>query len=216
MTFELDSKRYMEYIARAAKVIAQNGDYVTSLDAIVGDGDHWVNLNNGFTLLLENSEKLTAADISGCFKQIGMLMMSGVGGSSGVLYGSAYLSAAKAAAGKNSVGYEELCACLESMLEAMMQRGMSKPGYKTMIDALYPAVNAYKKAIADKTDEKQTFCLVKKAAEDGAESTRAMEAVRGRACYRPDKGVGQIDPGAVTMAYQIAALCDYITEECLS
>ena len=81
---------------------------------------------------------------------------------------------------------------------------------KTMIDALYPAVQAYKAAIESGKGAAETLAEVKKAAVDGAEATRGMEAVKGRASYQTNKGVGHLDAGAVTMSYQIECLCDYI------
>ena len=91
-----------------------------------------------------------------------------------------------------------------------MDRGNSKPGFKTMIDALYPAVEEYRATLEAGVPEAELLQRVKKAAEDGAENTKNMEAVRGRACYQSDKGIGHLDPGAVTMAYQIEELADFI------
>ena len=85
-----------------------------------------------------------------------------------------------------------------------------KTRFKTMIDTLHPAVQTYKDALASGTDDLKTMELVKQAALNGAEATRNMEAVKGRASYQINKGVGHLDPGAVTMSYQIECLCDYI------
>ena len=129
-----------------------------------------------------------------------MIMMSVIGGSGGVLYGSAYMEAAKLLNGKETIQNEELCGILEAMMNGIMKRGNAKPGMKTMLDALAPAAACYRKCIADGADEKQTLARVK----------REMEAVRGRAYYQANKGVGNLDPGAVTMSYQIETLMDYV------
>ena len=142
-----------------------------------------------------------------------MLMMSKIGGSSGVLYGGAYIAAGKALAGKESITGEELCLALETMVNDMMTRGKAEPGFKTMIDALHPAVQAYKAALAEGKSDADTMAAVKQAAMDGAESTKAMEAVKGRASYQISKGVGHLDPGAVTMSYQLECLCDYVKDK---
>ena len=210
MAFQLTSKDYVEYIKNAAKIIADNKDYVSELDAATGDGDHWANINMGFEKLVSSQEELANADIFNCFKQIGMLMMNTIGGSSGVLYGSAYIAAAKVLKGRETLNEGNLCDVLEAMVNGIMARGNAKPGFKTMIDALYPAVEAYKEQLAKGSDDKTTLEAVKQAAIDGAENTKNMEAVRGRAYYQANKGVGHIDPGAVTMSYQVAALVDYI------
>ena len=211
MSFTVTSNDYVEYINLAAKKIADNGDYISKLDATTGDGDHWANINMGFENLVAAGEEMRAMPINGVFKKIGMLMMSKIGGSSGILYGGAYMAAAKAAAGKETLDSEGLCAALDAMVTDMMNRGKAEPGMKTMIDALYPAVQAYKAALAEGKSDAETLDLVKKAAIDGAESTRDMEAVKGRASYMLNKGVGHLDPGAVTMSYQIECLCDYIS-----
>lgn len=211
MGFQLSSKDYTEYIRLAAGKIRENGDYVTALDSATGDGDHWSNINMGFEKLLEAIPELETMSVFELFKKIGMIMMAVIGGSSGVLYGSAYIGAAKVLKGRDCIENQDMCNVLEAMLDAIMARGNAKPGFKTMIDCLYPAVECYKDCIAKGISEKDTAELVKKAAADGAQSTADMEAVRGRACYQANKGVGHLDPGAVTMSYQIETLMDYIS-----
>ena len=215
MSFEISSKDYVAYIKKAAQKIAENGEYISKLDAVTGDGDHWANINLGFTSMVEVAEELQAMSMDAVFKKIGMLMMSKIGGSSGVLYGGAYMAAGNKLAGKEKLTSEDLCLALETMVTDMMNRGKAEPGFKTMIDALYPAVEAYKKALAENLDDKTTLENVKQASLDGAEATKDMEAVKGRASYQTNKGVGHLDPGAVTMSYQIECLCDYIIENVL-
>lgn len=210
MGFQLKSKDYTEYIRLAAKKIHENGDYITALDSATGDGDHWSNINMGFEKLVEAIPELENMSLYEQFKKIGMIMMSVIGGSSGVLYGSAYIGAAKVLKDKEAIESQDMCNVLEAMLEAIMTRGNAKPGFKTMIDCLHPAVECYKKCLTNGISEKDTAVMVKKAATDGAQSTANMEAVRGRACYQANKGVGNLDPGAVTMSYQIEILMDYI------
>jgi dihydroxyacetone kinase-like protein len=139
-----------------------------------------------------------------------MKIMSSVGGSSGVLYGSAYIGAAKTCKNIDALDRTSLCDALDAMVNAMMKRGDSKPGQKTMIDAIYPAVEAYKKALENNLPDAELLSDVKQAAVKGAELTENMEAIRGRACYQANKGVGRLDPGAVTMSYQIETLMDFI------
>ena len=210
MGFQLTSRDYVEYIKLAYQKIHASGDYITELDAATGDGDHWANIDSGFGKLNELSDSLAQMTLFEQFKQIGKTMMSVIGGSSGVLYGSAYLAAAKTLKDKETIGNEELCGVLSAMLDAIMSRGNAQPGWKTMIDSLHPAVECYKACLAEGISEEETLKKVKQAALDGAESTKGMEAVRGRATYQADKGVGHLDPGAVTMSYQIETLTDYV------
>jgi len=212
MGFILTSEDYVAYIQNAAKKIHENGDYISQLDAATGDGDHWANINMGFENLVAAGDELKALPIDGAFKKIGMLMMSKIGGSSGILYGGAYVAASKKCAGRAELDARGLCDALEAMVRDMMERGKAEPGMKTMIDALYPAVEAFKAGLAAGEDEKAILASVKKAALDGAEATRGMVAVKGRATYQANKGVGHLDPGAVTMSWQIEALCDMLMD----
>ena len=204
----ITSDDYVAYLNRAAAVIRDSKDYISGLDAATGDGDHWANLNLGFEAIILAGEKLRKLPIDEVFKQIGMLMMSRVGGSSGILYGGAYLAAAKAVAGKESLDAKGLCLALSAMVEDMMSRGKAEPGFKTMIDSLYPAVEAFRLALDAGENDRTVLERVKNAAKDGAE----MEARKGRASYMLSKGQGHLDPGAVTMSYQLCCLCDYLTE----
>lgn len=213
MGFQLTPADYVEYLNRAYQKIHENGDYVTDLDSATGDGDHWSNINMGFEKLVEAAEELKSLSLFDEFKKIGTIMMSVIGGSSGVLYGSAYLGAAKVLKDKTVIENEELCAVLGAMLEAIMSRGNAQPGFKTMIDCLHPAVECYRDCIANGLSERETLPKVKQAAIDGAQSTIAMEAIRGRAFYQANKGVGHLDPGAITMSYQIEILMDYLAEK---
>lgn len=210
MGFQLSSKDYSDYIVIAFNKIHENGDYVTDLDSATGDGDHWSNINMGFEKLVEIKDELSSLSLADSFKKIGMTMMSVIGGSSGVLYGSAYVAASKVLKDKDAIGNHELCDILEAMVTAIMTRGNAKPGMKTMIDCLYPAVECYKECIAKGISEEETLKKVKEAAALGANSTADMEAIRGRAFYQANKGVGHLDPGAITMSYQIETLVDFV------
>jgi dihydroxyacetone kinase-like protein len=210
LTFQLTSKDYVEYIKEAAALIAENKDYISGLDAATGDGDHWANINMGFEKLVSSGEELSALSVAEMFKKIGMLMMATIGGSSGVLYGSAYIAGSKVLNGQEFIDDSNLCPVLDAMVTAIMERGKAQPGFKTMIDSLYPAVDAYKDGLAKNLEVKQLLSNVKEASIQGAENTKSMEAVRGRAYYQANKGVGNLDPGAVTMSYQVSTLMDYI------
>lgn len=209
MTFALHASDYIEYIKLVAKKIADSKDYISEIDAATGDGDHWVNMNMGFESIAKSAEEFAQLSLSDMFKHIGKNFISVVGGSSGVLYGSAYLEAAKVVGNSEVLTPTLLCDVLGGMARAIMMRGNAKPGDKTMVDAIYPAVETFKQGLMEETSLTMLLPAVKQAAIDGAESTKTMVAVKGRAYYQANKGVGHIDPGAVTMTYQIVALMDY-------
>lgn len=210
MGFQITPKEYVDYIILAGEEIEKNGEYVTALDAKTGDGDHWVNLNSGFQKLISMQEELKTMELAPMLKKIGMTLMSAIGGSSGVLYGSGYLAASKALKEAGTLDIDTLYVFLQTELNAIMERGKAKPGWKTMIDSLYEGVEAYGAAKEAGQDERQVMEALKRGAQEGRDRTREMEAVKGRASYQTNKGVGELDPGAVTMCIQLECLSDYI------
>lgn len=213
MKININSKDYMEYLNKAAVVIRNHKDYITRLDAETGDGDHWVNMNMGFNKLLEQKELLEGMSLSDMFKKIAMTLMSTIGGSSGVLYGSAYLKASKVVIGENIITAPLLIDILTAKLEGIMERGNAKPGFKTMIDTLHRALEYMTEAFNSNASDEEILLAMKEGAAYGMNETAQMKAVKGRACYQLDKGVGKLDPGAVTMYYQLEALAEYIIEQ---
>ena len=212
MGFQITPKEYVDYLVLAGEEIEKNGDYVTALDAKTGDGDHWVNLNAGFQKLISMQEELKIMELAPMMKKIGMTLMSAIGGSSGVLYGSGYLAASKALKEAEVLDIDTLYLFLQTELSAIMERGKAKPGWKTMIDSLYEAVEAYRMAKEVGEDERCVIEAMKRGAAEGRDRTREMEAVKGRASYQTNKGVGELDPGAVTMCIQLECLSDYIVK----
>lgn len=208
--FTLTAKDYTEYIKLAYELIHSKGDYITELDSVTGDGDHWTNINMGFENLVKNVDRLETMELSDEFKEIGKIMMSVIGGSSGVLYGSAYIAAAKALKGIEVLHDAELCTVLKAMLDAIVARGQAKEGYKTMIDSLAPAVKKYEECLANGTPSAELCELVKKAAEDGRREYQETwkQSEDAQAIRQTVDWVIWIR-AAVTMSYQIATLMDY-------
>ena len=196
--------KYVDYLKKVTAKIAAEKDYITELDAATGDGDHWANMNTGFTKLMEMEEQLREVSLAELFKKAAMTIMSSVGGSSGILYASAYLKAAVAVGSAAAMDASKLLEVLEAELQGIMQRGNGQPGFKTMIDPLYQAVEAMKAAMPE--GEEAAIRAMQAGAKRGMEATRDMEAIRGRAYYQANKGVGHLDPGAVTMYYQLDLL----------
>lgn len=209
----LGKEDYLDYFSRVLKKLEQEKDYVTELDAATGDGDHWANMYTGFKKLTDSAEDLRKENLSGLMKRCGMLLMSGIGGSSGVLYGGAYISVSKALEGTEEIDLETFYNILKAMLESIISRGGARPGHKTMIDALDPAVNVLRRLLDENQPECEVLEAVKEASREGADATRSMRAVFGRAVYQADKGEGHLDPGAVTMYYQIEILADMFLEK---
>lgn len=206
----MNVNKLMDMFIEIAQKIEIEKDYITELDSVLGDGDHWVNINKGYQKIISMEDKLRTLKLSEFFKTIGMNIMSTVGGSSGVLYGDSFLKASNVVADIEELNLETGYEFLKTALEAMMARGKAKPGDKTMIDPLYKTVEAYKSVLDSGMDRTELSKLLKEAAEKGMLETKDMVAQKGRATYREDKGVGFIDAGAVTMYYQLNIMSDFI------
>lgn len=194
---------YADYLQNVIGKISAEKEYITGLDSVLGDGDHWANLMVGFNRILEQIDELKKCDFETLFKQIGKIFLNSSGGSSGILYCSAYLSAAPYLKGKDEISVSDLAEILRLEQKGIEARGGAKPGDKTMLDTLAAAAAA---AGGDGGSEDDLLRRISAGAYEGMSSTKDMEARKGRACYRKDKGVGHIDPGAVTMYYQIEYL----------
>lgn len=206
--FALKPEDFIIYLKKVAKVIEENKEYITELDSETGDGDHWLNMNIGFQKLVEKTGEWKQMNFQELFQNIAMVLMSAMGGSSGVLYGSAYLKSSMLMKDKEIMDEMLFGEMLLDWAEAIASRGNAKPGYKTMLDAIYPAANAYQKSLNEGNDIADCLHKMVMAAKQGADSTREMEAVKGRASYREDKSVGYLDPGAVTMAMQLECMAE--------
>lgn len=210
---KLTTEAYVTYLERAYCLICENKDYVTQLDAETGDGDHWANMNIGFRKLIDKKSQLLGMSLPEMFRECGMTLMSGVGGSAGVLYGSAYLALSKAFAGKDGVSEADFVLYLDTQADAIMKRGKAEPGNKTMLDPLYQAKLAVREGMDKGLSGDELLAALKEGAKAGMLATADMPAFKGRACYRPDKGVGHLDPGAVTMEYQLRAFADTMADK---
>ena len=195
---------YADYLQNVIGKISAEKEYITGLDSVLGDGDHWANLMVGFNRILEQIDELKKCDFETLFKQIGKIFLNSSGGSSGILYCSAYLSAAPYLKGKSEISVSDLAEILRLEQKGIEARGGAKPGDKTMLDTLAAAAAAA--AGGDGGSEDDLLRRISAGAYEGMNSTKDMQARKGRACYRKDKGVGHIDPGAVTMYYQIEYL----------
>ncbi len=181
-----------EWLNVFGEKLTENKEHLNQLDTAIGDGDHGSNMNRGAQALKEKLESSDYDELSDLFKDVGMALVSKVGGASGPLYGSAFIEMAKKA--KESTDFTEL---LSSGLEGIIKRGKADVGEKTMVDMWTPVVDAVK-------DGKLTKELI----EESLEETKEMKATKGRASYLGDRSIGHIDPGAQSSAYLFIALLE--------
>ncbi|MDP8957658.1 MAG: dihydroxyacetone kinase subunit DhaL [Actinomycetota bacterium] len=181
-----------------AGAITENRQYLTKLDSAIGDADHGINLDRGFRAALEKLEASEPSDIGALLKTLGMALVSKVGGAGGPLYGTLFMQMGSAAAGKQSLGPEEWAAALEAGVQGVIARGKAEPGDKTMVDALLPAIEALKEALAEGEPFAEALRRAEGAAEEGMKATIPMVARKGRASYLGERSAGHQDPGATS------------------
>jgi phosphoenolpyruvate---glycerone phosphotransferase subunit DhaL len=204
---ELTSDQMIKWLERFAALVTENKDHLTQLDSAIGDADHGANMDRGFKAVLGKKTEFQGKDIATVFKTVAMTLISTVGGASGPLYGTFFLQAGLLAAGKSSISAEEFGALLEKGLNGVIQRGKANPGDKTMIDAMQPAIAAYRKALQG---GESLDVALKKAAEssrEGMKATIPLVAKKGRASYLGERSAGHQDPGSTSTAllFQAAA-----------
>lgn len=198
------AEHVISFIERVAARVKEQRAYLTDLDSAIGDADHGINLDRGFSAVLTKLPTVNDKDIGTILKTVGMTLVSTVGGASGPLYGTAFLRAGMALADRYEFSEGELVAALEAALEGIMQRGKAQRGEKTMIDAIAPAIDALKAATARGDDLMTAMQESVAAAEAGMKATIPMLATKGRASYLGERSIGHQDPGA-TSAHLMAA-----------
>ena len=206
----VDSKKVIEIIQAISSKIEEEKDYLTKLDQPIGDSDHGVNMARGFSEVEKKLPTLEGKDIGTVLKTVGMTLVSTVGGASGPLYGSAYLKAGMAAAGKESMSMDDFLAVMKAATEAVEQRGKAVLEEATMLDAMIPSLKAMEEAKAAGADDKAILDAGVKSAWAGAEHTKDLVATKGRASYVGERGIGHQDPGATSYSYTLEVIRDQI------
>jgi dihydroxyacetone kinase-like protein len=196
----------------AARVAAAK-DQLTELDAAIGDADHGINMDRGFGEVLMRLPELAQQDMSALLKGIGMTLLSKVGGASGPLYGTLFLRMAQGASGHDVLTVDEFVAGLEAGIAGIQQRGSARPGEKTMVDALLPAMDSLRSGLAAGTALAGALAAAAAAAKAGMAATVAMQAAKGRASYLGPRSVGHQDPGATSAWMLVQAAAETLTEE---
>ncbi len=199
-------------IQSIATTIETNAEEVTALDQAIGDGDHVTNLQRGIRTLTEQSSALSQLDWTQAYQKIGMTLMSSIGGASGSLYGTLFISMSKAA-GDQPVNLQRFADVFAQGVEAVKKRGKADLGEKTMLDVLIPVAQYLQQAAKDAVALPEILEHIKQVAIEGVESTREMIATKGRASYLGERSVGHIDAGAKSSQLMICTIADVMAEQ---
>jgi len=202
----------IEFLHRAAGVLRENKEYLTELDSAIGDADHGINMDRGFQTVLKKLPSVEDKDAGTILKTAGMALVSSVGGAGGPLYGTAFMQAGMAVAGKYELTAEDILAALDAALKGVVMRGKANLEDKTMVDAITPAVDAMREALKDGAGTADALEQATVAAEKGMKDTIPMLARKGRASYLGERSIGHQDPGA-TSSYLLIHLMSEMARE---
>jgi phosphoenolpyruvate---glycerone phosphotransferase subunit DhaL len=198
----------LQWLQIFASEIEQHKEYLTQLDAAIGDADHGINMDRGFKKVMNQLPTVTNQDIGSILKAVSMTLISSVGGASGPLYGTLFLKASTVAAGKQELTTQELLELLQAGLDGVLQRGKAQLEDKTMVDVLSPAVAAFRQAVGEGQDTMAAMQQAVAVAEQALENTKPMQAKKGRASYLGERSIGHQDPGATSTYLMLRSLLD--------
>jgi dihydroxyacetone kinase phosphoprotein-dependent L subunit len=199
----------VELVVRTmAQTAVDNETYFCELDAVVGDGDFGYSLARGFEIVIADWDDLDRTDVATFLRKVAVIVTSRIGGTSGPIWGTAFLRAGGAAADADGIGADETVAMLRAGIEGVKQRGGTDLGDKTLVDALVPAVDVLEARLKAGDDGATALAAAAEAAREAAEATRPMLAKRGRAAYTGERSIGTLDAGAVGVAVMFERLAE--------
>ena len=191
-----------------ATTILDNTEYFSQLDAVVGDGDFGYSLRSGFEVVAADYDTFDHASVGSVLKKVGLTISGKVGGTSGPIWGTAFLRAGVAAADKTELTTEDLVAMLRASVEGIQARGSASMGEKTLLDALVPAIDSLEASFAEPITDSGVAAVQRAAdvAVTAAENTKGMLAMRGRAAYTGERSRDSVDAGAVAIGVILQAI----------
>jgi len=198
------------WLRRFHELVIKDQVELTELDSAIGDADHGINMARGMNAVIDKLDGGQPARVNDLFKTVAMTLVMSVGGASGPLYGTFFLRFAGATGPAIELDAEALHTALRAGLTGVVERGKAKPGDKTMVDALSPALDAMEAVIKKGGDLVAAVTAGRDAAAAGRDATVPMVARKGRASYLGERSAGHMDPGAASMSM----LFDALAAEC--
>lgn len=183
-------------------------EYLTELDSAIGDADHGINMDRGFTAVMAKLPALPVGDVGAFLKGVGMTLVSTVGGASGPLYGTFFLQLGGGTAGKADIELGDFATAMEAGVAGIQRLGKAEPGDKTMLDALLPARDALRGGLDRGDAPADALAAAVAAAEQGMLATIPLVARKGRASYLGERSAGHQDPGATSSHLLLKAAAD--------
>ena len=186
----------------------ENEKYFGDLDSVVGDGDFGFSLARGFENVLAQWDTFDRSDTGTFLQKVAVVMSGRIGGTSGPIWGTAFLRAGTKAAGKSELNGEDVVVMLRAAAEGIMARGKASLGEKTLLDALIPATDTIEAAVGRGESPAEIARAAATTTRDAAEATKLLEAKRGRASYTGERSIGSVDAGAMALAIIAERIAD--------
>ena len=190
--------------------IQENTAYLSEIDGAIGDGDHGINMNKGFTLCQERLEGKDV-DVSTALNTLGRILLMEIGGSMGPLYGTFFREMAKACKGKDAINAQVFLEMLQAAIAGIQSLSQAKVGDKTLMDTLIPALTTYENALKAEKSFSDALQTMTAAAEAGKNSTKDMVAKIGRSSRLGERSRGVLDAGATSCWLILRSMATTIT-----
>ena len=186
---------------------------LTRIDSIIGDGDHGIGMKTGFTVLRENLLETSFTTPYALFHAAGLCLVKCMGGSSGVLFGTLFISGLDVIQDKEALNAADIAAFLTKGIQGIIRRGRAKAGDKTMVDALLPAQAEMELALNSSDDIGQILKAAERGALNGVEATKSMVSRLGRSKNFREQAIGWPDPGAISVSILLGGLANSLSHD---
>ena len=193
--------------------IEKEKEYLSELDGAIGDGDHGVNMAKCFREVKKKLAEIPADDMGSLFKSVGMVVLNSVGGAMGALYGTFFLRMSQESIDKKALKLDDMVRILQAGEKGILDIGKAKPGDKTLVDTLSPAVRSLEKSEKEGKLLPEALAAFEQAAKQGMVSTKDMLAKIGRASRLGERTIGHQDSGATSCYFILRSLASSIKAE---
>lgn len=198
-----------EIVRGIISAIQSNKEYLSRIDGEIGDGDHGVNMNKGFTIAAERIDE--SSNLSDGFNIIGMVLMMEIGGSMGPIYGTFFESLYEKSRAAEKIDAHLFYDMLNSATSSVVELCSAQTGDKTLVDTLIPATESFKRSLENNESFRDTLAAMIEGARKGRDSTLDMVAKKGRSARLGERSRGVLDAGAVSCCIILETMAESMT-----
>ena len=193
--------------------INENAEEIEKLDQEIGDGDHIFNVQRGIKLVIDLEPTIKDLPMSKALNTIAMKVLSGIGGSSGALFGTLFMTLAKGKNIDSGIDFNKSVEIFYDAVQAVKMRGKADIGEKSMMDVLIPVANCLQDGVQNNKAINEILSEAIQVAEKGMQSTKDLLATKGRASFLGERAKGHIDPGARSSQLMIKTVCESVIQK---